>query len=291
MDSKNKSGTKGRKTTAVCNKCKLNRDERDTVLCSQCFKRFDFDCIGLSEKLYRLMIPEKRAKWKCKWCTQQNSKLKSTISSGTINRTDDLSNITQRKKNNRPVQNTPHTPNLALSTSRMNTFLDITNEISDDDSLTERLSKSEDFSGLDMYKIEELKEEVSELKTSLMSTQCELENTIIENNDLKRQITKHSNEIKVLKNFCQASTTLPLTPEKMTNMTPININMTKRLSCLSPRSKSLSSTPINGKDELVTILKEKISNLHEQLLKATEEITLLQNKIQGLQTHLHNQKY
>lgn len=53
----NKKSMRPRKTKVVCFKCGNRREEKDTVLCSICNKRYDLDCIGLSEKLYAIMKP------------------------------------------------------------------------------------------------------------------------------------------------------------------------------------------------------------------------------------------
>ncbi|CAG5014914.1 unnamed protein product [Parnassius apollo] len=66
------------------------------------------------------------------------------------------------------------------------------------------LSKSEDYSTIKMCEMQEMKEEIKELKINLLSTQNELENTIIENNEYKREINKLKKEIEVLKKICQS---------------------------------------------------------------------------------------
>lgn len=86
------SNNSGRKMAALvkCYKCKSQVDVKNTIQCSACKNRYEFDCEGFSEKLYRLMEPTKKKNWRCKLC-------KFCIHKGKHN-TDGISNITMRKK-------------------------------------------------------------------------------------------------------------------------------------------------------------------------------------------------
>ncbi|KAL4718912.1 hypothetical protein ACJJTC_007919 [Scirpophaga incertulas] len=79
------------KMLVTCNKCKNRIPKEDTLLCSICNDRIEFDCAGFSEKIYRLMKPDSRKNWKCKVCTHKDTK-----HSVTQNKTP--SYVTARKK-------------------------------------------------------------------------------------------------------------------------------------------------------------------------------------------------
>lgn len=75
-------------------------------------------------------------------------------------------------------------------------------------SCDEVLGKSLDLS-TNMYSayLDDMKADMNQLRMSLASTQKELENVILENNDLKRQITCMNQEISVLKQLCKSPIT------------------------------------------------------------------------------------
>lgn len=277
-DEKLKKDLKSRKTS-TCYKCKFIKEERDTILCSLCKKRYDFDCIGISEKLYRLMTHEKKAKLKCMSCTQDSKSVKSVMAATTSS--DDHCNITKRKKNLSSLKETTVTPNVSQISLQQDT---LTYDTSYDDgnpdkSVTDRLSKSEDFTTLDLCNINELNEQVADLQSNLMITQQELENTIIENNDLKRQIIKLNKEIKLLKGVCQTGSNLNTT-DLFLSMTPQGKNYIKRLTCSSPKIMNASATDITS--EIILTLQKKIADLQRELSVAKEEISTLHKQIDVL---------
>lgn len=266
-DDRMRKDSKSRKTY-ICNKCKLNKEERDTILCSNCKKRYDFDCIGISDKLYRLMTQEKKRKLRCGLCTIQDTKMDKPVMAVTT--CEEKSNITLRKKSPLTLKTTNLTPNISKNKSQ-DTLLNYSS-CDEELSLSERLSRSEDFATLGSCDIEELNEQVAELRSNLLTTQQELENTIIENNDLKRQINKLNKEIKLLKDICQAPTA-----SSTNNNTPLGKDKTKRLLCFSPRSIATTSSDITN--DIIITLQGKITELEKQLSEAKKEITELYNQI------------
>lgn len=62
--------------------------------------------------------------------------------------------------------------------------------------------------------IDEMKVEIGNLKSSLLCTQNELENIILENVDLKKQISQLNKDIDVLKQICSS----PVTSIRQKNM-------------------------------------------------------------------------
>lgn len=73
----------------TCSKCKRKVDPKNTMICSLCRKSFEFDCVGYSERLYRLKDAAAKKKWKCIECCQK--------SKGTSTPYSALSHVTTRK--------------------------------------------------------------------------------------------------------------------------------------------------------------------------------------------------
>lgn len=66
---------KNQEIVVTCKKCKKQVSSKNTLLCANCKHRFEFDCAGFSEKLYRIMKPTARKIWKCNDCTRKLSEL------------------------------------------------------------------------------------------------------------------------------------------------------------------------------------------------------------------------
>lgn len=257
--SKQKSLTK---TTVICYKCKASADKKDTIICSKCQKCYEFDCIGLSEKIYRLMDISKRQNWKCPPCSQTLKR--------TNNTNFEQSKVITRKMAIANQQTTKETLASTLSSvtkspspkqspdADQNSHILTRGDISslDDSCIASKiLSKSVDHTLLNNSTTEyELREELNQLKIRLLSTESELENVIFENNSLKRNIVKLEKEMILLKTLCQS----PHTKDE-------NVKPEKRLS-LPP---SCCSTPIKQSTHKTTIshIKSKEKNTPNSLQK------------------------
>lgn len=299
----------------TCYTCKNTVEERNTLLCMNCDNRFEFDCAGYSEKLYRLLDHKARKKWKCKNCLQ----LKKCSETSKIER----SNITVRKKQSpkigsiKPVHpSTPKiieeitTPNLTLisGTSQNNEDIPATFQTScisdamdshiltantslDDSYLSPKLSKSLDYTLNNGTTLRDMKNTISQLKANLESitkalesTQEELENKILENNDQRRQLCKCTEEINFLKNLCKS-------PKPMNNLSSTIKKMKKRSIFLpdlpitsSPLyvNKSANDLPNIDSSKDVFTLEQKIDSLNYELAYARKEITKLNDEINRL---------
>lgn len=153
------------------------------------------------------MEPRKKAAWKCSICLERQ-KLTSRVY------TEDRRNITLRRK-------IISTATLSASSSskpelpayqNVSTTLDsynATDEEFDESDHTDldAHSRSEDYSTIKMCEIQDMKEEIKSLKTNLLCTQNELENSIIENNEQKTEINKLKKEIEILKGICRSPLT------------------------------------------------------------------------------------
>ncbi|CAG4939301.1 unnamed protein product [Colias eurytheme] len=55
----------------ICSKCKDVVDIKRCLKCSHCKQILQFDCAGISQKMYFLMSKESRDKWACKKCVSR----------------------------------------------------------------------------------------------------------------------------------------------------------------------------------------------------------------------------
>lgn len=310
------------KTT--CYKCKKIVELKNTILCSICKNRYEFDCAGVSEKLHQLKTPESRKRWKCKLCIR--------ITDTTSN---DQSHVTFRKKQKSPnklatiSQSTPLStsrheviahnsqivvsPQLSSVLSQSSTILNphcnstdtddtqAMNHISSEDNTPEVsftlptpttltttfLSKSLDDSINHSMLLQEMKETISQLTIDLSTTQNELENTILENNDLHRQVNKLNIEIKLLQTLCQSST-----ENDSGNTTRAkkrhSISEPKNLSTPSSDARAVIWTKSLESDARALLMQRKIMELEQQLMETAGEIEKLLKKVDDLTKNENN---
>lgn len=263
-------------TSTICHKCGVNRPFRDTIPCNKCKNRYEFDCIGLSEKLYHLMSNDKKLKWKCPTCALKQNKSKTTNS--------EQSNITLRKKASQAPKKAskssfkPSTPCLSPaalvhdSENYIDSHILTPDEKSDESySVSDRLSKSAEHTQLnDAITEYELREENKLLKINLISTESELENKILENNDLQKCITRLNKELDLLKNLCK----LPNMPCQEENK---RHSLQPSVFC-TPLKAPISEKKAKNTVDL-TFLQIRITDLKQSLLKAQLEIDDLNKQI------------
>lgn len=263
-----------------CNECKKQVDVKTTICCVECKKKYEYDCIGISEKLYRLKGTEAKKQWKCKLC---NSKIKNNKD------TEESTNITLRKKPLSPKSNkivsqtnvgfdsqscdSPILTQMSLSTNE--SFLTL--------SPTERLSRSVECLTSLNNNIIELQENNDRLMSELLTTQNELENTIIENNELKRQICKLTTEITTLKGLCQSTISPKNTSQKKKKL-PVHDKESTPISNKPYLPDNIFNNSPIEKDNL-QYLHDKIKQLEKELANAKMEIDLLNKRIETLQYH------
>jgi hypothetical protein len=296
--------TSGRKMASKvsCFKCKTTTDIKNTLPCAVCKNYYEFDCAGVSEKLHRLKSVESRKKWKCKEC------LRST----------DLSqiqkNVTLRKKQTLPktiytsstklAEKIKHSSNLNiddLSTTPLNSTLNNQSANSQNSSLISEnytsdelvspptlltsafLSRSADRSIDKTSVLREMEETISQLSTALETTQNELDNATLENNELNRQINKLKLEKNTLQSLCYSATFDRKTYKDKqakrghSSMLPMG--------CSTPTA----ATPTDTTDTAnVLYLQQKIMVLERQLKDATNEIAVLVKQIEILSQKLQN---
>lgn len=341
--------------TVVCYKCKTTTDKRDTIPCSICKRRFEFNCVSISEKLYRIMDKDKKQSWKCPICVRKPKK--------TPNFSFVKSNITTRKKAaknkskntnislNAEIQPcksiSPPQPKSPISETDINDDSHIVSHASsfddsclagthntkispnaeiqscknisppqpesptsetdiDDDShiltqehassfddsciaATDRLSKSVEHT-FDTCSEYELRDEINQLKVKLMSTESELENTILENNTLKRTITKLNKEIHLLKNLCKVPHNMGHLQQNKRHSLPSSPLRNLFVSQIPPNYATPLKAPLLEETKPLSsnypFLQMKISELNQTLLDAKQEIDSLNKQITNLQNKL-----
>ncbi|KAF9405921.1 hypothetical protein HW555_013517 [Spodoptera exigua] len=277
------SGTKSHRRMpekATCFKCRKSVDIKETALCSICNHRYEFDCDGYPEGTYRLMDTESKKRWKCKTCLKNNKKVQDASN---------VTNITTRKKGNLRQDCSPPAPvriqnvNDSKQTVPVMASVQNTLDILDSHILSEceisggsydtpnKLSKSVDGTISETLTILEMKDTIKRLTNKLDSTENELENTILENNNLRQQLDKLTTEIKLLKSLCHSST--------VTENSPALNPRRKRHSLIHQRSFFSPSTPLPnslqldyGKNTEIMELNQKITELQNQLRDAQQQI-------------------
>lgn len=287
----NSSGRK-RSAPVQCHTCKQSVDIKNTLLCTVCQNRYEFDCAGYSEKLYALMNFESKKKWKCKHC----------INNQRITNISEQNNVTMRKghsssrniglsqqthntnvKQSHLWQSSPINAHKNSQTFSTDSHILAESETSDDSLSSPLLSKSVDGTISETLTIQELKEKVSILTCELESTQNELENTILENNNMQRQINKMTSEINVLKSLCQK----PLNDGKISS----SIKKKKRHS-MSFNSMNTTPSPntMNSNDNIKLIhAQATITDLQQKIKNANIEINQLKKQMETLSMKLQSE--
>lgn len=262
----------------VCYKCKKSVDIKKTALCSVCNNRFEPDCDGYPEQTYRLMNKESKNKWRCKACTR-----KKTVNSA------EPSNITVRKTPTYPTSSTGKTcvqANTKQSSpdqdSHILTDYDTSYEI---EATPSKLSRSVDGTTTNILSsIPDMQDTIAQLTTKLESSENELETTILENNDLRKQVNKLTQEIKVLKSLCSSSTSKessPLGHEKKKRHSRIS-----QIVSSTPSSPRITTNVECHTNVIYLHLLQNISALQKELQVAENEIKMLNIQIQTLKQSL-----
>ncbi|KAH9645411.1 hypothetical protein HF086_000029 [Spodoptera exigua] len=109
-------------------------------------------------------------------------------------------------------------------------------------------------------------------------TELELDNLILENNSLHKQIEKLTTENNTLKSLCHSSSIIESTPNP------------KQKRILTQRNAASTPVPFLQDSELLQIsnLEQKVQRLQKQLKDAEQEITDLTQQIISLTQRLHN---
>lgn len=290
------------KMTANCMICKKSAEMRDTIACSGCDSRYHFDCSGTSEKLYQILSSDAKKQWKCKNCIHKvvkQNKIKENIQHGQVSNVTKRRKLTSAKSKNDVIETFEvHSSDITipeLESSQGSPSLD-SRLLSDDDcnTSTEQLSKSME----EQYMVgatEDLRRQINVLTSDLLSTQNELENTICENNSLKKTINKLTQELHVLKNICKS----PAVLKKSSSTTPKrkrqSINIHDALSLdVTPKPSVFTIVPGTSCERKANIwsatdkenLDRIIKDLQAALIESEAEIVKLKKQIETLDAKL-----
>lgn len=164
-------------TLVKCYKCKSQVEIKTTTLCSVCGHRYEFNCAGLSEKLYNIMDQSSKRKWKCLVCVQKQRDNQINLQKNTS-----PSNVTTRKQKamqSKVLDVIPVSPSPLLRKSKSTEEINNTSLISSPEEQNEHSKQ-----------IIELKKNIINLQNKLLEAKEE----IIK---LNKIIKKLSNNLKI----------------------------------------------------------------------------------------------
>lgn len=230
-------------TLVKCFKCKAQVDTRETVECSYCKNRYEFNCVGLSEKLYRLMDAKNKKNWECPKCGKKPKNVKKqdtkpqtspcTSSSPSAN-----TNVTVRKKTRDVLSDSDD----AITDSTISTADTLLNRSCPENTV------------LLWEELEDLKSKIVLLETKLESADNEIERLLAENYSLRNEISNKDSKINNLTRIYQSTPTscnrMVSTPNSCNRKVPTPCrNDSKPARTLNQdleKSPSESSTSINS---------------------------------------------
>ncbi|KPJ12402.1 hypothetical protein RR48_11658 [Papilio machaon] len=253
---------------------KLRVSQRD-MEAAVCKNRFELECDGYPEKTYHLMNQEAKKKWRCKTC-KTNDVVKSGISNITTRR----KRIPDRPPTSSTLSNTEEQvcvePSLNFSLTSDSHILTDHNTSDESMSTPTRLSKIVEDN--DTATIPVMKNMISQMSFTLKTTQKELENLTLENNNLRKILNKLTAENKFLKSLAQSCPTiecsLGLSDETKKSESPLYDESVILSS--SPVTKSISND--HDIDSTLLNVREIITSLQLQLQTAEEKIMAFKGK-------------
>lgn len=145
---------------------------------------------------------------------------------------------------------------------------------------TETLSRSFEILPDTRLTVEELQIKITNLSTNLASTENELDDKILENEELKTQITKLTKENTMLKTICKMPIKAAQVPKNQKKShsfyhtrkhtsTPLknSINLTQNFSNGTENKLGKLKEELEAGNRLITILKEEIKRLNDKVDK------------------------
>ncbi|CAK1586458.1 unnamed protein product [Parnassius mnemosyne] len=212
-------------------KCKSIIENRQFTICSVCENAYHIDCANITFARFRIWTNETKKSWICNRCIKSKTNTKNAVHSPSLEK--DTVNITRRKKrigtlecndmNDVDSKSTNSSPTTGQTLFSMHKETDeyITKDLPTEKLLEKSLSielpvesvntsfqSLEDLShSLELELVNELdivskqKIKIDNLQIKLKSCETELDDTILENNELRRQVTKLTKELLILKTF------------------------------------------------------------------------------------------
>ncbi|PZC81051.1 hypothetical protein B5X24_HaOG213391 [Helicoverpa armigera] len=255
---------------------------KNTALCSACKNRYELDCDGYPEATYRLKDAEAKKKWRCKLCIKNKKYADDNVQS----------NITLRKKQplTKPVSpiqlaaninenvndDTLHQSPVQHSTMLFDSHILTECETSDESYSTPKISRSIDKTITDLVSTSEMRCTITQLTLKLESTENKLGDLLSENSDLREQIKKLTVENQRLESV------ISHTNQKL------NCSLTQQNNMSTAQTSPTPDGPFTNNDyEKITLLKQEIDTLQQQLQVAEQEISKLTGRIKELMRHNH----
>ncbi|CAG4943636.1 unnamed protein product [Parnassius apollo] len=202
----------------ICFKCREEIRKRDFIECFNCKKLFHLDCTSIGEKFFFLLDVEKRNKCLCDLCkyhilpnlVQQNINIPTTNSFDALDVDDEYTEfVTFRQKNKKLSESLPDlSDSFIITHSHSLNLQKISRSLPDDDLR-------------DCLIIQELKEEVSRLRTELIITNKEVDNLNITKRKLTKKILEEEEIIKLYKSVSIDDVKLRKTANNSYNSTPL----------------------------------------------------------------------
>lgn len=233
------------KTMNTCTNCKRKITNRDYLKCNVCKCIFDLDCAHTSEKLFDIMKKESKSKWNCNSCKNKKSGNKpnksvysstpkayvntnlnkessvtyvepdisksasSNANSGII-QSENNYDIPENKNNKQPRDSLDYiTMRKKYPTEGIQNTSLPNIESPNSSSLSEQSWPNRslpDLSSRQNKEIENLQDEISNLKLKLYAAENEIDNLILEKSNMEKIIASQARKINNLLNVCSSST-------------------------------------------------------------------------------------
>lgn len=258
----------------VCAQCNRKIAEKHFLTCAQCKQSYDLSCTN-NEKLYNLMDKERRASWNCMKCKQRklNQKrtstpiiLKKNVGVASTSRQTEGTNVAKSAKGETeiskinlvpaPLESRLHTPSNyvtqrnknKINIATENSFESLPSDEESDDDCSRTLNRScpDTAYGL-KEKLNAQRFEISKLENKLQTAENEIENLIVENFSLKKQILAYERKTEVLSQICKTTKKKTGKGNKSINKTTLNFTSMDEVDD-KRRNQSLQENIVNSED-------------------------------------------
>lgn len=294
-----------------CSKCNKLLPKREFMTCSKCKLSYDLKCANVSvQRFNNTMTPNHKSAWKCMTCVETRNE--KNVVSKTLNKpeqsTEPNSPVimeTSVDKQNQNIyssefmncnDNITIRQNTKINVSTHNSFQSLSTE--DEEDLSSVLA-SQSKTGFnrscpEINAVLNVREELDSIKIELKDTQNklliaenEIDNMLIENSKLQKQITQYELKIKKMTRIC---TTTDLNISK-NNYTPDNrttSSLTSTLQKKKKRDQNHTSTPKYSKKNTQSQMSGKKLEQIKNIIENKTQNNTMKNKVCVLSTNNTN---